>query len=838
MIGMAAYFIRQQQSELIHIRQQLLQAHWGWMLIGFILVGFFLLFQGWMYQSAFQSLSTRVKLRTVVILFLKRNIVSVFLPAGGMSSLAFFTGGLEEEGVNKSQIHTASTIYGICAILSVVVVAIPVLIYAFLQDQLQGPEIWGFTFLIALSVIGLFLFYSAYQQGIVYRWILRWKPEWSAYWEEFAQQSLRKKYLFGTLGASILVELVGVAHLYVSMLALGYSPSLPSAFIGYIVMIILLVASPFLRGLGAIEVSLTYILQQYGFSLVAAAAVTLIFRFFEFWFPLLLGLISFFKRKNSVVLRVLPAMIILILGLVNVVSAITPAIPARLRFVQNLLPSSIITTSNALVLVFGLILVVVSVFLLQGSKRAWYLAMTLSLFSLLGHLFKAADYEEAILAFVAALALVITHKSYRLKPHPSLTKLSLKVVVYSFVAVFCYGVLGLYFIDEKAFGTSFNFNDAVHHVFRLFFLFDADGLTPHTHFGNYFLLSLYISGGSVLLFALYGLLKPYFSKPFNDENDHLQAKALIESFGHSALDYFKIYPDKLFFFSEDRQAFLAYKVTKHYAFVLEDPVCSGETAFLALCSAFENYCTDNGFVPVYYRVPEQSLYLYQKLNKHFLPVGEEATLDLTSFVMEGGKMKTTRSAIHRLQADGFSFHVYTPPVSNGLLQKLELVSDEWLEEQGGKEVAFTQGVFDPAILKHHTLCTIEDEEEKIYAFLNIVPDYAPKETTYDLIRKIPGAPNGVLDYLLAHTFLYLKEQGFEVVNMGLAPMSGIEGENFTERGMRYAYENLDVFAHFKGLRRYKEKFHPHWEKKYLVYNETYHLFQIPGALRAVSQVNL
>jgi len=75
-----------------------------------------------------------------------------------------------------------------------------------------------------------------------------------------------------------------------------------------------------------------------------------------------------------------------------------------------------------------------------------------------------------------------------------------------------------------------------------------------------------------------------------------------------------------------------------------------------------------------------------------------------------------------------------------------------------KEIAFTQGVFDKAILKEQTIITVEDKEEKVYAFLNIVPDFAPGEATYDLIRKIDNAPHGILDLLVSKTLLYMKEK--------------------------------------------------------------------------------
>ena len=139
------------------------------------------------------------------------------------------------------------------------------------------------------------------------------------------------------------------------------------------------------------------------------------------------------------------------------------------------------------------------------------------------------------------------------------------------------------------------------------------------------------------------------------------------------------------------------------------------------------------------------------------------------------------------------------------------------------------------ILKNQTIITIEDKEEKVYAFLNIIPDYAPGEATYDLIRKVTDAPNGVLDMLLAKTLSYFQEQGYLTANIGMAPLSGIEGVNLTEKSIRYAYENLKLFGHFKGLRKYKEKFFPVWEQKYLIYNHSYHLLQVPGALKRVME---
>lgn len=835
LIIMAIFFIRHQHVEVIQIKEQLAQSNIWYVALGIAITGIYILLQALMYTHSFKATSGKIPVMVAVRLFLKRNLISVFLPAGGFSSLVFFTKELDDEEVTKSQIHLASTLFGVVGILSVVVVAVPVLGIALFMLDFQRAELLGFLFLLLLTLSLLLFLYSVAKKGAAYRWLSGIRPSLTMILDEMIAHKINRKEVWLVLLFSTIIEITGILHLYIAMLALGFEPSWPAAVIGYIVMVILLIASPFLRGLGAIEISITYILAQFGFPVTAAASITLLFRFFEFWLPLISGLFSFISKKDNLILRTLPAFIIFVLGIVNIISTITPAIPTRLRLMQDLLPESMISTSNGLVLVFGLVLVILSVFLLQGSRRAWFMAILLTSLSVLGHLLKAADYEEAILAFVALSSLVYTRKLYKLKPHPKLTRISYFVLLYSVLALLFFGTLSFYFIDKRHFGIDFELWAAVKTILRMFFLFDSSGLEPKTMFAKEFLYAIYTSGALVVAFIFYNLLKPYFSKPYNSEEDRKLAAELVEKYGNSALDYFKTYPDKFFFFAQDRDGFISFKVTRYFAFVLENPVCKDEVAMSSLIIDFDKFCEENGFINVYYRVNKESLGVYEKLGKKSFPIGEEAIVDLNTFTLEGQKIRTTRSAINRLTSEGFEIKIYHAPIKEGLLQKLEHVSNNWLKEMNQKEIAFTQGVFDRTILKNQTIITVEDKEEKVHAFLNLIPDYVPGEATYDLIRKVSDAPNGVLDMLLAKTLIYLKEQGYKAVNIGMAPLSGIEGVKLTEKSIKFAYENLKPLGHFKGLRKYKEKFFPHWEQKFLVYSYNYHLLQVPGALKRVSE---
>jgi phosphatidylglycerol lysyltransferase len=209
-------------------------------------------------------------------------------------------------------------------------------------------------------------------------------------------------------------------------------------------------------------------------------------------------------------------------------------------------------------------------------------------------------------------------------------------------------------------------------------------------------------------------------------------------------------------------------------------------------------------------------------------------VDLESFTLEGGEKKSIRNALNKISEQGFTTHIYEPPLLDGLIQKLKSVSEEWLKLTERSEIVFSQGMFVEKEVKGQTVIAVENSEEKIIAFLNIIPDYVKNEGTYDLLRKTADSPNGIMDYILVELFKYFKASGIRYVNLGFAPLSGLnDSTNFTEKSMRFAYEKIRSFSHYKGQRIYKEKFDPQWNDKFLIYSNDYDLLQVPAVLAQV-----
>src|ERR1035438_1125550 len=136
-IGLAIFFLRRERMEIHDVRIILSNANPLWMLLGILVTGLYILMQGLMYFNSFRSVKSKVGLGTTIKVYLKRNFVSVFLPAGGVTSLAFFTKDFEHHKISKTKIHFASSIYAFTGMLTVLVVAIPILSWALIRKNID-----------------------------------------------------------------------------------------------------------------------------------------------------------------------------------------------------------------------------------------------------------------------------------------------------------------------------------------------------------------------------------------------------------------------------------------------------------------------------------------------------------------------------------------------------------------------------------------------------------------------------------------------------------------------------------------------------------------------------
>ncbi|MBK5203498.1 MAG: lysylphosphatidylglycerol synthetase family protein [Prolixibacteraceae bacterium] len=829
------YFIEKEQVEMGKVKDALLSAQPKWVILGLILVGIFILVQGLMYQQSFRAIHERIRLSTGIGLFLKRNLISVFLPAGVLTNMLFFNKLVEKkDGVNKTQIYFASSVFSFCSILSAVIIGIPALFWLLIKGSLSGTMIWGILLTSLLLVIIVYSVISIVKQGKVFQFLESKFPSFKQTLNIFLNQSFNRRKILLVLGLSILIEIIGVTQLFVSIIALDGIPSLEMAVIGYAIVLLLLMSSPFLRGIGAVEFALTYALVLFGLSDVLSLSVAFLFRFFEFWLVLILGLVALLSQKNNILIRVFPAVLLFLLGLVNIISGITPALPHRLQILKGIIPLDAINASVWLVVIAGIVMLAISIFLMRGLRNAWIVALVLTGISLITHLTKGIDWEEAIFSFVTFISLLYQRKQYFIRADLKLAKRSFLPVLAAVVGVMIFGTIGFYYLNYRYFNVNFSLWESFQEAISTFLLLNID-LTPATPFAKEFLYGMNILGGVTLFYIVYLLFRPLIQRPSaTEEEDIKKAKELVLKYGKSSLDYFKTYYDKNYWFSDDKEGFVSFKTSQNYAFVLENPVCSDNKALINIIHCFDSYCRRNGLRSSYYRIPELNKSLYEKLGKKVLPIGEEAIVNIEKWTLTGVDKRGLRNAINKVTKSGYTFKATIPPQKDGFLQQLKAVSEEWLKNADRSEIVFSQGLFNEKELKNQVVFTIENYEKKVIGFVNLIPDFTKGEANFDLMRKTADAPNGTMDFLFVGMFDYLKETGFKTCNIGMVPMSGIENpENLQERLIKVAYEKIKQFEHYKSLREYKEKFKPNWHMMYLAYNDPYDLIYLPVALEQV-----
>ena len=152
-----------------------------------------------------------------------------------------------------------------------------------------------------------------------------------------------------------------------------------------------------------------------------------------------------------------------------------------------------------------------------------------------------------------------------------------------------------------------------------------------------------------------------------------------------------------------------------------------------------------------------------------------------------------------------------------LLPALRRVSDAWLAQGRKTEKGFSLGAFIPDYLLNFP-CALVRQGGAIVAFAIVWCGAGRGECSIDLMRYVPEAPRGVMDYLFIELILWGRQQGYEWFSLGMAPLSGLRHHPLAPLWNRLGtliFRNGEHFYNFEGLRRYKEKFEPEWRPKYL-----------------------
>jgi phosphatidylglycerol lysyltransferase len=268
--------------------------------------------------------------------------------------------------------------------------------------------------------------------------------------------------------------------------------------------------------------------------------------------------------------------------------------------------------------------------------------------------------------------------------------------------------------------------------------------------------------------------------------------------------------------SDHASGFIVYGIEGRSWVALGDPVGTPEEQ-QELAWGFREAAYRNGGRPVFYEVGRENLPLYIDLGLTLLKFGEQGRVPLEGFTLEGKARAKLRQPVRFCESQGCRFAIVPAADVEALLPQLRVVSDTWLAMKRTREKGFSLGRFDPRYLSYFPMALVWRGDE-IIAFANVLATGTKEELSADLMRHVPDAPNGIMDFLFAQLMLWGAEQDYRWFNLGMAPMSGFEARALAPAWTRIGamlYRHGEHFYNFRGLRRYKEKFHPQWEPRYL-----------------------
>jgi phosphatidylglycerol lysyltransferase len=305
--------------------------------------------------------------------------------------------------------------------------------------------------------------------------------------------------------------------------------------------------------------------------------------------------------------------------------------------------------------------------------------------------------------------------------------------------------------------------------------------------------------------------------PSNDDL-RLRAWGIVRAHGRTPQARYALFDDKSLFFASGG-TLVSYVPRGRVALALGDPIGPVDK----LCDAvaeFKEFCSRRGWLPAFYQALPDYVDLYNNLGFRAMTLGREAVVDLTAFSLEGSQNKTLRNSYRKLGRLGYCAEIMQPPFTSAILQELKLISDAWLNGRGFSELNFSVGWFDEAYLNTCPIIVVRSRHGQIEAFANLVTEFQSDEIAVDLMRYRLRGEAGSMDFLLVSAFLWACRQGFRSFNLGLSPFCGVgekSNEPALERVLGFIFHNTHRWQNFRGLHFFKEKFHPIWAARYLIY---------------------
>jgi phosphatidylglycerol lysyltransferase len=317
----------------------------------------------------------------------------------------------------------------------------------------------------------------------------------------------------------------------------------------------------------------------------------------------------------------------------------------------------------------------------------------------------------------------------------------------------------------------------------------------------------------------------------------------VRRYGTNSTSYVLLEGFKSYFTSASVDGFLAYQMSAGMALIAGDPVCGPGQARQLIHDFVAAMKRPVGA----YQVSPKMLEAFRQEGFGDVQIGKEAVFDLDRFTLAGGQMELVRAATNKARREGVVVSEHYPFARGAktLNEELCAISQEWLKSKGHHELGFLLGSLglERPSAKRYFIARSQKNERRIEGFIVCEPIYGLNGYYLDVTRRRANAVRGTMELLTTEIFRLLRDEGYEMVSMGLAPLALLDDPDLLDhplltRLMRLVYQRFNASYDFKLLYRYKAKYHPHaWEPRYFCFNQRrlsigmlYALIQVRNAI--------
>lgn len=539
--------------------------------------------------------------------------------------------------------------------------------------------------------------------------------------------------------------------------------------------------------------------------------------------------------------RDVAATLVVLVGLINVVSAFTTNTSARVQMWDNDVPFTFLHGSRTFVALSGLGLILLGRGLRQGRRVAWLTTLALLAGGAVSHVIKGLDIEVATIEVMLLTWLLWRHGDYVARPDLPTVRRSLSFSALALLMLPLYSALGFWLLRDE-FDRPISAGDAARETFARIILsttgrFDGAGFET-----LWFLDSITWIAVAVLLVCVVALLRPVLRLTVETAADRHVALGLLHRYGGSPVGHMTTWPGNTLLLNHRRDAYVAYRLIGDVAIVLGDPLGSPAGRAAAI-REFTELARSHGWTPCFYGVGRALRHEYARNGFATMQAGEDAYLDLATLDLRGKRWQDARTALSRARRSGIELRMMAAgAVDAQILRQLREISDSWLSAKRLPEMGFTLGSLsgepDPAV----RLAVAIDGAGHVHGFVSWLPVHGTGGWVVDIMRRRQGAFNGIIEFLIVGSALAFRDEGVPFVSLATAPLARVarDGDEAgtVERAVAGLAGLIEPFYAVRSLFEFKNKFSPRWEPVYIAYPDAGALPKIGYAILRAYLPNL